>query len=108
MVQTPTKILRVNPNVEVIPNTRNTRKGMKLQSGKQLDKIPRKQMTGDTNAKIIHIGDLNHVQYEGEGKYQEYHINIVHVMHDKRIFFNDETINRNIMHLSSLYEAELQ
>ena len=98
----------MNPKVELIPNTSDTQKGVKLQSLKLLDELPKKIVTGDTNTRIIHIDGLNHVQYEGEGKYQEYHINIVHIMHDKRIFFNDETINRNIMHLSSLYEAELQ
>ena len=40
-------------------------------------------MTGDTNNIRIHIDDLNHVQDEGEIKYQEDQTNIVRVVHDK-------------------------
>ena len=63
---------------------------MKLQNGKQIDDLPKKIVTGDTTYRIIHVGDLNHVQEKGEGKYQEDQINIVCVVHDKEIFFNDE------------------
>ena len=41
---------------------------MKIRNGKQLDELPKKIVTGDTNTRIIHIDGLNHVQYEGEGK----------------------------------------
>ena len=65
-------------------------------------------MIGDTTTRRIHIYDLNHVQYEGEGKYQVSNINIIHVVHDKEMFFNDETFDRNLIHLPNLFEAELQ
>ena len=98
----------MNPKVEVISNTNETRKGIKFRSGKQLDELPQKIVTGENNARRIHINDLNHVQDEGEGKYREDRINLVRVVHDKEMLFNDEKIDRNRMHLPSLFEAELQ
>ena len=55
----------MNPKVEVIPNTSDTQKGVKLQSLKLLDELPKKIVTGDTTAIRTHIDDLNHVQDEG-------------------------------------------
>ena len=55
-------------------------------------------MTGDNNARRIHIYFLNHAQYEVEVKYQEDQINIVRVVRDKYFFLNDETIDRNPTH----------
>ena len=65
-------------------------------------------MTGDNNARRIHIYFLNPAQYEVEVKYQEDQINIVRVVRDKYFFLNDETIDRNITHLPILFEAEPQ
>ena len=61
-----TQRVRVNPKVEVIHNTSETRKGMKAWNKKRLYELPKKIMTGNTTARRIHIDDLNHVQYEGE------------------------------------------
>ena len=80
----------MNSKIELITNTSETRKGIKLKSGKQLDELPNKIVTGDTNIRIIHIDDINHVQYEGEGKYQEYQLNLVCVVRDKEFSFYDE------------------
>ena len=57
----------MNPTVEVIRDTSDTQKGMKLLSGNQLDEISKKNITGDTNYKRIHIENMNHVQDEGNG-----------------------------------------
>ena len=62
----------------------------------------------DTNARRIHIDNLNYVQDEGERKYQEDQMKIIRVVHEKEIFSNDETINRNLIHLPVLFGAELQ
>ena len=65
----PTQRVRVNPKVEIIPNTSKTREGIKFRSGKQLYELPNKMMTGDTNTITIHIDNLNHIQNGGEIKY---------------------------------------
>ena len=66
----PKQTVIVNPKVEVIPNNIKTRKINKLRSGNLLDDPPKKIVTGDSNIRRIYIGNLNHVQYKGEGKHQ--------------------------------------
>ena len=73
----------MNPNIDVIPNSSETQKVINLPSGKQLDELTNTIVTGDTSIRRIQVGVLNHVQEEGEGKYQEVHINFVRVVHDK-------------------------
>ena len=73
----------MNPKIKVIPYTSETRKGIKLQSGKRFGELPKKIMTGDTNVRRIHINDLNHVQDEGEENQHENQINLVPVVHEK-------------------------
>ena len=73
----------MNPKIEVIPYTSETRKEIKLQSVKRFDELPKKIMTGETNVRRIHINNLNHVQDDGEEKEQENQINIVPVVHEK-------------------------
>ena len=70
IVHIPTQIVRVNPKVELTPNTSEKCKGMKLWSGKQIDELPKKIVIGDTITRIIHIDDLNHAQDVGERKDQ--------------------------------------
>ena len=98
----------MNQKVEIIYNASETQKGLKLQCRKRLYDPPKKFLTKSTTWRIIHIDDPNHVQYERELKDQKYHINLVHVLHDKKIFFSDETIYRNLMHLTRLFESELR
>ena len=108
IIHIPTQILIENSRIEVIPNTSETWKGIKLWSVKRLDEIPKKIVTGDTNVRRIHIDNLNHVQDYEEEKDKEYQINLVRVVHEKEIFFNDEGINHNLMNLPSLFEARIQ
>ena len=98
----------MNQRVEVTLNTSETRKGMQLRSEKRLHYLPTKNVTGDNNSRRIHIPNLRQVQDEREGKYQECQINLVHVVHDTEIFFNDEIINCNLLHLPRLSEVQPQ
>lgn len=71
--------------------------GMTLRGGK---KIGRKIVTGDVTP--YRVGIVNHVQDEGESK-EDTKFNPVH---DKDIYFNDETIDRGLMHLPSIFLIE--
>jgi hypothetical protein len=72
----------------------NTTQGMRLRGGKQL--AGRRIVTGDTVAHRVSI--VNHVQDQGEE--DQHHINLVH---DEEEYFNDEIIDRNLMHLPSIF-----
>ena len=59
IVHIPTQRVIVNLRVEVIQNTRETRKGMKFRNRKQLDELTNIVFTEDTTARRIHIDDIN-------------------------------------------------
>ena len=65
MVYIPTQRVIVNPKVEVIRNTSETQKVMKLLNGKLLYELPNKIVRGDNTARRIHTRGLNHIQDEG-------------------------------------------
>ena len=68
----------------------------------------KENITGDNNTRRIHIYELNHIQNKLEEKHREDIINLFRVVHDKEMFFSDETIHRNIMNLTNFFEAELK